>query len=148
MAGVSSMPVVPRAAPGCPSDCITLCPGSQHFPARVRLTKPADFQRVFKDCRFRTGNRWMTVLAVPNELGNPRLGLAISRKVAPTAVARNRIKRLVRESFRHNREQLCALDIVVLGRSGIDSQNNETLRTALDKLWKQLIESCAGSSSN
>jgi ribonuclease P protein component len=90
----------------------------------------------------------MTVLATPNALGSPRLGLAISRKVARTAVARNRIKRLVRESFRHNRELICPLDIVVLGRSGIATQTNDTLNTALEKLWKQLIESCAGSSSN
>ncbi len=142
------MPVVPRAVPGCPSDCITLCPGSQRFPARVRLTKPAEFQHVFKHCRFRVGSRWMTLLAAPNTLGSARLGLAISRKVARTAVARNRIKRLVRESFRHNRDQICPLDIVVLGRGDIASQASGTLNTALEKLWKQLIEECAGSSSN
>lgn len=141
------MHVVPRAVPACPSDCITLCPGSQRFPARVRLTKPAEFQHVFKQCRIRVGNRWMTVLAVPNTLESPRLGLAISRKVARTAVERNRIKRIIRESFRHNRDQLCPLDIVVLGRSDISSQDNGTLSTALEKLWKQLNESCAGSSS-
>jgi ribonuclease P protein component len=90
----------------------------------------------------------MTLLAVPNTLGSARLGLAISRKVARTAVARNRIKRLVRESFRHNRDQICPLDIVVLGRGDIASQASGTLNTALEKLWKQLIESCAGSSSN
>ena len=142
------MHVVPRAVPACPSDCITLCPGSQRFPSRARLTKPAEFQRVFKQCRIRIGNRWMTVLAMPNTLEYPRLGLAISRKVARSAVSRNRIKRVIRESFRHNREQICPLDIVVLGRSGIANQTNVTLNTALEKLWKQLIESCAGSSSN
>jgi ribonuclease P protein component len=89
----------------------------------------------------------MTVLAVPNTLESPRLGLAISRKVARTAVERNRIKRIIRESFRRNRDQLCPLDIVVLGRSDISSQDNGTLSTALEKLWKQLNESCAGSSS-
>ena len=142
------MPVVPRVVPGCLSDRIALCPGSQRFPTRVRLTRPAEFQRVFKQCRYRVGNRWITVLAAPGSLEYPRLGLAISRKVARTAVARNRIKRVIRESFRHNREQICPLDIVVLGRSGIAGQTNATLNTALEKLWKQLIESCAGSSSN
>ena len=42
----------------------------------------------------------MTVLATPNQLQHPRLGLAISRKVARSAVGRNRIKRVVRESYR------------------------------------------------
>ena len=147
MAGASSMPAVPRAVPACLSDGIVLCPGALHFPSRVRLTKPAEFQRVFKHCQIRVGNRWLTVLATPNMLESPRLGLAISRKVARTAVARNRIKRVIRESYRHHREQICPLDIVILGRSGIASQTNTTLTTSLEKLWKQLIESCAGSLS-
>lgn len=90
----------------------------------------------------------MTLLATPNRLQHPRLGLAISRKVAPTAVARNRIKRVTRESFRHWQSQLAALDIVVLGRRGVALQSTQNLRTALDTLWMELNEQCAGSSSN
>ena len=90
----------------------------------------------------------MTVLAVPNQLGHPRLGLAISRKVARTAVARNRIKRVIRESFRHWQDRLGSLDIVVLGRAGVAAQTGKALDEALEKTWKQLIEKCAGSLSN
>ena len=90
----------------------------------------------------------MTVLATPNQLQHPRLGLAISRKVARTAVARNRIKRVIRESFRHWQTRLDSLDIVVLGRAGVATQPNKALDAALEKLWTQLIEKCAGSSSN
>ena len=90
----------------------------------------------------------MTVLAVSNQLGHPRLGLAISRKAARNAVARNRIKRVIRESYRHWQTRLGAVDIVVLARAGIAAQPNKVLDTALEKLWKQLIETCAGSSSN
>ena len=57
----------------------------------------------------------MTLLALANDRGNPRLGLVISRKAAGAAVARNRIKRLVRESFRHTQTQLGGFDIVVIG---------------------------------
>lgn len=90
----------------------------------------------------------MTVLATPNHLQHPRLGLAISRKVARSAVARNRIKRVVRESYRHWQSRLDSLDIVVLGRAGVATQSKQTLRAALDTLWMELNRQCAGSSSN
>ena len=90
----------------------------------------------------------MTLLAAPNQLQYPRLGLAISRKVASTAVARNRIKRVTRESFRHWQTRLPPLDIVVLGRNGISACPARDLHVALEKLWIKLIEKCAGSSSN
>jgi len=90
----------------------------------------------------------MTLLATPNPLQHPRLGLAISRKVARTAVARNRIKRVIRESYRHWQSRLGALDILILGRVGVATQSKKTLHAALEKLWIELDEKCAGSSSN
>jgi ribonuclease P protein component len=124
------------------------CPESCGFSRRVRLTVAAEYQRVFKHCQCKAANRWLTLLATANTLGHPRLGLAISRKVARRAVARNRIKRVVRESFRLRQAELGALDIVVLGRSDVAGQSARTLATAMEKLWIQLIQSCAGSSSN
>jgi ribonuclease P protein component len=118
------------------------------FPRRVRLTDPAAYQRVFKHTGYRLSNRWITLLAAQNRQGHPRLGMALSRKVVHNAVTRNRIKRLMRESFRHWQIRLGALDIVLLGRSGIAGQSSKTLDATLEKLWEQLIEKCAGSSSN
>jgi len=86
----------------------------------------------------------MTLLAISNEQGNPRLGLVISRKAARTAVARNRIKRQVRESFRHLQQQLGGLDIVAIGRPGIALQANRDFAESLESLWNKLIKSCAG----
>jgi ribonuclease P protein component len=122
--------------------------GSTRFPRRVRLNGPDEYQRVFKHCRYRLGNRWLTVLATPNQLQHPRLGLAISRKVARTAVARNRIKRVIRESFRHWQQRLGTLDIVVLGRANVSACSKRDLNTALENLWTELNKLCAGSSSN
>jgi ribonuclease P protein component len=122
--------------------------GSTRFPKRVRLNGPDDYQRVFKTCRYRLSNRWLTVLATPNQLQHPRLGLAISRKVARTAVARNRIKRVIRESYRHWQTRLGALDIVVLGRADVATRSKQDLNTALENLWTELNEKCAGSLFN
>ena len=125
-----------------------MCSGATRFPRRARLTEAVDYSQVFKRCRYRLTDRSFTVLAISSQLDRPRLGLAISRKVARNAVARNRIKRVIRESFRHWQTRLDSLDIVVLGRAGVATQPNKALDAALEKLWTQLIEKCAGSSSN
>lgn len=125
-----------------------MCPGSTRFPRWARLTGPAEYQRVFNDCQCRVKHRGLTLLATPNTLDHARLGLAISRKVAKSAVARNRIKRLVRESFRTHQGHLDALDIVVLARPGLGEFSNKELATALVTLWTRLNKTCAGRSSN
>lgn len=109
------------------------------------MAEPADYQRVFSQCRFKVNDRYLTLLAVNNDLEFPRLGLAISRKVARSAVARNRIKRQIRETFRVQQASLDALDIVVLGRQGAALANKRELGAALEKLWNQLAKKCASS---
>ncbi len=68
------------------------------FAATWRLIRTRDFDRVFA-ARIRAAAGPLIVWAAPNDLGHCRLGLAISRR-AGNAVTRNRIRRLVRESFR------------------------------------------------
>ncbi len=80
----------------------------------------------------------MTVLARRNDGGLARVGLAISKKHVRRAVDRNRIKRVVRESFRLHLELLQGLDIVVLARGGIAAKNNQELRAALNAHWNKL----------
>ena len=68
------------------------------LPATLRVIRTRHFDRVFAT-RVRTTVGPLVVWAAPNELEHCRLGLAISRR-AGNAVTRNRIRRLVRESFR------------------------------------------------
>lgn len=116
------------------------------FPKRARLLTRRDFDRVFARAS-RSVDDCFTVLARPNDVDGPRLGLAIARKHARLAVARNRVKRVVRESFRHHQVDLGSLDIVVLGRQGLAKRGNNELSASLARHWKRLQEKCKASCS-
>lgn len=107
------------------------------FPRLFRLTRSRDFQRVFAK-PLRSGGKEILVLARANHLGGARLGLAVSRKRVPKAVCRNRIKRVVRDSFRHHCRELGGLDIVVLARPGLARVGNAELRRVLAEHWRHL----------
>ena len=112
------------------------------FPRALRLVCAGDFKRVF-DHSCRSSDELLSVLARPNGLSYPRLGLAIGRKYLPRAVARNRIKRLVRESFRRHQQELSGLDFVVTCRAGVrDKPSAQRLRAALEKHWSSLSDRC------
>ena len=108
---------------------------------RQRLRKPAEFRRVFAEpCR--VSDPQFTMLARRNGLAHGRLGLAIAKRHVRTAVARNRIKRQVRETFRLQQARLAGLDIVVLARSGAARADRRVLRNSLERLWRRLAERC------
>lgn len=79
---------------------------------RERLLNNRDFQRVFKSGK-RLNNDLLVVHIRPNGLNYCRLGIAVGKEVH-RAVWRNRIKRLLRESFRLNKPTIPkGLDIIV-----------------------------------
>lgn len=91
---------------------------------------------------------YFTVLARPNAEPLARLGLAIAKKCARRAVDRNRLKRLVRESFRLERLGLPGLDLVVLCRRDAVTADNLQLRASLTRHWARIRKQlCAKSSS-
>ena len=109
----------------------------QRFPREARLLSGAEFKRVFSARRVES-NRHFRIhrAAAPHpERGSARLGLAISRRVARRAVDRNRIKRLVRESFRVHRSSLPAEDYVVLAKPAAVGAESRALHASLDQLW-------------
>lgn len=67
-----------------------------------------------------------------------RLGLAVAKKHVRRAVDRNRIKRLLRESFRRHQQQLMGFDLVVLIKPGIHKVDNPTLFSSIEKHWQRL----------
>lgn len=66
-----------------------------------------------------------------------RLGLIISKKAAPRAVDRNRIKRLVRESFRRQKS-LKSADYVVMAKPSVNQLTNQQVFESLQHLWQRI----------
>jgi ribonuclease P protein component len=74
-----------------------------------------------------------------------RLGLAIAARTIGNAVARNRVRRCVRESFRLHQRQLPAVDIVVSAKAAARGANSAALRASLALLWQKVERQCAPS---
>ncbi|QSX33691.1 ribonuclease P protein component [Shewanella avicenniae] len=110
---------------------------SYTFSRELRLLTPAQFKSVFTDPK-KASSAEITLLAVPNGLPHPRIGLTVAKRHVKRANQRNRVKRVIRESFRLNQQQLPAIDIVVLVRGGVLELDNTQLRTLVDKLWRKL----------
>jgi len=90
------------------------------FPASRRLTHDLQYQAVY-GARMKKVRGPLIVFALRNELPHHRLGLAVGKRVG-NAPARNRVKRLLRESFRqlqHNLPRAAegAYDLVVSARA-------------------------------
>jgi ribonuclease P protein component len=84
---------------------------------RGRLSRSSEFERVYRQGRSQA-NRYLVLYAFPRgeDVDEPRLGISVSRKVGG-AVARNRIKRLLREAFAAEAQTLAAgHDFVVVAR--------------------------------
>jgi len=122
-AGLCSSPAVPRGVPASAPDAKS----GYGFPRAARLTRPSEFTRVFKQGH-RSHTRYFILVATSGGV-RARLGLAVGRKASPRAVARNRIKRIVRDAFR--RTPLPSMDFVVVARSGCGRVDSEALRKDL-----------------
>ncbi len=107
----------------------------------MRLRQSKEFDEVFRRSQ-RSTDKWVTVLARSNRKGLARLGLAISKKCARKAVERNRIKRIVRESFRHNKHCLRGLDLVIVGRKGPEKGERRLFTESLRHHWQVVSERC------
>ena len=116
--------------------------GRLTHPAQRRLRRKSDFEAAYARGR-RFGNGFFAVTAKPNDIGGPRLGLAVSVKNAGSSVERNRLRRTIRESFRLHQHDLPAVDIVVSARGRARDATGAELRESLLALWKKVTDQCA-----
>jgi ribonuclease P protein component len=103
------------------------------LPAKYRLAKRKDIERVMKRGRsFFVGD--ISIRVVKNNLENSRLNVVTSLKVSKKAVARNKLKRQIREIIRKN-----ILKDVKPGFDGLISTKKGLLELSSDEMIK-LIE--------
>lgn len=107
------------------------------FPRELRLLAPAQFKTVFTN-PIKASSAEITLLAVANQEAHPRLGLTVPKKHLKHANQRNRVKRVIRDSFRLNQHNLPGIDIVVLVRGGVLTMENAELKKLIEKLWRKL----------
>lgn len=107
------------------------------FRASNRLKRPEEFKQVFSSKR-RSSDKHFLFLAKSNDFDEPRLGLAVPKKHIRSAVERNKLKRIIRESFRLNQKKLKGNDIVVVVRSRLDVNKIKT-EPILAKHWDKVV---------
>jgi len=113
------------------------------FGPDYRLLTPGQFKNVFDGATCKASGPNVLLLARENNLDHCRLGLVIAKKSVRHAVDRNKIKRIARDSFRHNRAEMENMDIIVLARKGLGDLDNTALHKLFADMWRRLIKSAS-----
>jgi ribonuclease P protein component len=106
------------------------------FPKSVRLRKRADFLKLF-GVPDKFVIKGFLVVWNANELAYPRLGITVSKKVG-CAVIRNRVKRFVREVYRHHRSLLPPVDINIIARREAALMDFSSAQRELEKALRHI----------
>ena len=101
------------------------------------MLTPAQFKSVFSN-PIKASSAEITLLAIPNTEQHPRMGLTVAKRFVKRANQRNRIKRVIRDSFRLNQHDIPHLDIVVRVRNGVMEMENAEINKLIEKLWRKL----------
>lgn len=107
------------------------------FANENRITKSQTFRDLSQ-----SPQKWVSpyfvVLCRPSQTQSARIGITVSRKCSKKAVERNRIKRLIRESFRLNKAKIPLFDMVVIARVQAATADNQVLLKDLETVWGKL----------
>ena len=99
------------------------------------LKKNRDFQNVYRNGKSKA-NKYLVMYVLENQLDSNRLGISVSKKVG-NSVIRHHLTRLIRESYRLNKEMFnSGLDIVVIARESAKDRKYKEIESALLHLGK------------
>lgn len=116
------------------------------FGRSVRLLLSRDFTRVFEQGRSIAGKTMVIWIGAGDGIGGVRMGVVASKRTFRRAVDRNRAKRLIREAFRQERENLQgAADLVIVARQRILVSGATAARNEFRRLTRALGVMAAGS---
>ena len=89
------------------------------FKKNERLAKRPEFEKVMDKGDKKRVGKLCIIFSHPNDLGRNRLGIIASKKVG-NAVARNRVKRVIRDTFRQIKHRMePAIDVVIISGKDI-----------------------------
>jgi ribonuclease P protein component len=110
------------------------------FARSERLLRSSEYEHVAQQGRRAVSSAFVVVVAKRGIAGPPRLGITASRKVG-NAVARNRVKRRVREWFRRERQSWRGpLDVLVIARKPATELEFSELSERLSRLVARVVE--------
>jgi ribonuclease P protein component len=108
------------------------------YPKAHRLCKKNQIDNAFRSKK-RLSLDCISIAITQNQQSHPRLGLIVSKKILPLAVSRNLFKRIIREKFRTNSEQLQNMDFVVIAKRNLTGLTAEQMKICLRKSLEKLI---------
>ncbi|MXS83216.1 ribonuclease P protein component [Nitrosomonas oligotropha] len=114
------------------------------LPKSYKLHKATEFTAVI-NLKCQTNGDLIQIYMKPNEFEYARLGLIVSKRIERSAVKRNKIKRILRETFRKNRfyDQTIKMDWVMRLRRPVPRNELKKLATETQLLMLQL-QQCHG----
>lgn len=107
------------------------------FGKKQRLLSFDAFKPVL-DHGFAVKSKEFTVAAYQNNKTFPCLGIIVAKKQFNHATLRNRLKRVVRESFRLYQQNLTGFDVVVVLKKRVTALSKSEFRQKLDQTWQKL----------
>lgn len=108
------------------------------FPKSIRLLNAKDYSDVFSSVDIKLSTQYFLCLARKRLDTNPRLGIIVAKKNVRLAVDRNRVKRLLRESFRIHKREIPCYDIVMLAKRSSNNADAEKISKELQYVWRKL----------
>lgn len=105
-----------------------------------RLKKPADYQRVYNSKQWGNSRLFSFNVLACGSHGSPAvLGVTVSKKVSKLAVSRNRIKRQIKEYYRHHQFELSDASLVITAKPLCNKASDQERLESLDELWGKVL---------